>query len=304
MHPFLTRLFIRLIQLGGFFVLLAIMSAAHPTLERKIWGLRNFDFGGTNMRLTEFADQCNSGSEFDFIFIGSSTTYRSVNTEILADKGITSFNMGSSQQPLGNSTRLAQWIIRKGCSPDVFFLDLNASALASDGFESTLDFIMANNQALDREFGLMAWDRQDPYTGLTWLFYGLFRSLSPTPLSPPDKGIYTTGGFIYSTREPAKAFKCRDTPSIHTLSESNIRGVQQLRDIVEQTGSELKFIIPPSPCDIQWGLPADISVHVVNGNEWPSAKVDTMYYDDVHLRGSAANAYSTWLAERLNQAHH
>ena len=178
MHPFLTRLFLRLIQLGGFFVLLAIMSTTHPTLERKIWGLRNFDFGGTNMRLTEFADQCNSGVEFDFIFIGSSTTYRSVNTEILAEKGITSFNMGSSQQSLGNSTRLAQWINRKGCSPDVFFLDLNASALASDGFESTLDFIMANNQALDREFGLMAWDRLDPYTGLTWLFYGLFRAHS------------------------------------------------------------------------------------------------------------------------------
>ena len=75
---------------------------------------------------------------------------------------------------------------------------------------------------------------------------------------------------------------------------------KQLRNIAERTGSELKFIIPPSPCDIQWDLPADISAHVVNGNEWPLAKVDTMYYDDVHLRGSAANAYSAWLAQRLS----
>lgn len=301
MQSFLTNLTIRLMQLIGFFVLLAFISAVNPELEREVWGLRDFNFGGTNMRLTEFSERCENSLEFDFIFIGSSTTYRSINPEILASHGIKSFNMGSSQQPLSNSIRLAQWINRKGCTPDVFLLDLNASALASDGFESTLDFIMANNQSLDREFGLMAWDRQDPYTGLTWLFYALFRTLEPTSLQPPKNGAYISGGFIYSTREPAKEFNCRGKSNVQNLTAENIVAIHRLRKVVEESGSQLKFIIPPSPCAIQWDLPADISANILDGNDWPFAKVDSMYYDDVHLRGSAANTYSAWLAGQLDR---
>jgi len=37
----------------------------------------------------------------------------------------------------------------------------------------------------------------------------------------------------------------------------------------------------------------------IEGNEWPLAKVDTLYYDDHHLRGVGAELYSAWLAEQV-----
>ena len=37
----------------------------------------------------------------------------------------------------------------------------------------------------------------------------------------------------------------------------------------------------------------------IEGNDWPLAKVDTLYYDDHHLRGVGAKLYSEWLAEQV-----
>ena len=37
----------------------------------------------------------------------------------------------------------------------------------------------------------------------------------------------------------------------------------------------------------------------IEGNDWPLAKVDTLYYDDHHLRGVGAELYSEWLAEQV-----
>ena len=34
----------------------------------------------------------------------------------------------------------------------------------------------------------------------------------------------------------------------------------------------------------------------IEGNDWPLAKVDSLYYDDHHLRGVGAELYSEWLA--------
>ena len=37
----------------------------------------------------------------------------------------------------------------------------------------------------------------------------------------------------------------------------------------------------------------------IEGNDWPLAKVDTLYYDDHHLRGVGAELYSEWLAGQV-----
>ena len=45
--------------------------------------------------------------------------------------------------------------------------------------------------------------------------------------------------------------------------------------------------------EVMKGLPS------IEGNNWPLAKVDTLYYDDHHLRGVGAALYSEWLAEQV-----
>ncbi|MDA8696127.1 hypothetical protein N9L83_04165, partial [Flavobacteriales bacterium] len=77
-------------------------------LEREIWGYRNFNYGANNIRLLDFGESCRNGTTYDYLFIGGSTTYRSVNPKMLESHGIEAFNLGSSSQPLRNSYRLLQ----------------------------------------------------------------------------------------------------------------------------------------------------------------------------------------------------
>ena len=161
---------------------------------------------------------------------------------------------------------------------------------------------MANNQSLDREFGLMAWDRQDPYTGLTWLFYALFRTPRTHISTTPEKwSLHLRRG---SSIPPVSQQKNSTAEGNPTSKTSRPRISSLFIDSEKSSKSleaNLNSIIPPSPCAIQWDLPADISANILDGNDWPFAKVDSMYYDDVHLRGSAANTYSAWLAGQLDR---
>ena len=60
------------------------------------------------------------------------------------------------------------------------------------------------------------------------------------------------------------------------------------------------LVNPPQMCEevfekpeIMEGLPW------IEGNDWPLAKVDTLYYDDHHLHGVGAELYSEWLAGQI-----
>ena len=50
----------------------------------------------------------------------------------------------------------------------------------------------------------MALDYGDPYTVLTWFFYGLRRQLRPAILTPPGRRCYTwMAGLFFANDEPA-----------------------------------------------------------------------------------------------------
>ena len=62
----------------------------------------------------------------------------------------------------------------------------------------------------------------------------------------------------------------------------------------------LLLVNPPQLCEEVFEKPEVMEgLPWIEGNEWPLAKVDTLYYDDHHLRGVGAELYSEWLAERV-----
>ena len=62
----------------------------------------------------------------------------------------------------------------------------------------------------------------------------------------------------------------------------------------------LLLVNPPQLCEEVFEKPEAMEgLPWIEGNEWPLAKVDTLYYDDHHLRGVGAELYSEWLAERV-----
>ncbi len=299
MLKFLKRLFFSLVAFSICTAIISVTSLANVELEREIWGYRNFNYGANNIRLMDFSESCRKGTTYDYLFIGGSTTYRSVNPRMLEPHGIEAFNLGSSSQPLRNSYRLLQWAFKHPCHFKEVHLGLDKNALTSDGYESTMEFIMNNNQAIDAEFGLMAVDYGDPYTVLTWIFYGLRRQLRPAILSPPGSDVYIDGGFVFANEEPAAYFDC-ETKSLGISREPQSL-ITKIQELCAQNQTEFSLIIPPSPCEISWSLPSKMQSLTLDGNDWLGSKVDSMYYDKVHLRGEAANSYSDWLGAELKR---
>ena len=68
----------------------------------------------------------------------------------------------------------------------------------------------------------------------------------------------------------------------------------------QRKGIQLLLVNPPQLCEEVFEKPEVMEgLPWIEGNEWPLAKVDTLYYDDHHLRGVGAELYSEWLAERV-----
>ena len=271
---------------------------AHPALEREIWGYRNFNYGANNIRLMDFSESCRKGTTYDYLFIGGSTTYRSVNPRMLEPHGIEAFNLGSSSQPLRNSYRLLQWAFKHPCHFKEVHLGLDKNALTSDGYESTMEFIMNNNQAIDAEFGLMAVDYGDPYTVLTWIFYGLRRQLRPAILSPPGSDVYIDGGFVFANEEPAAYFDC-ETKSLGILARTSISHYPDPRVMRSkpnriQPDSFLRHLAKS-----HGPYASRMQSLTLDGNDWLGSKVDSMYYDEVHLTGRSGKFLLRLVGSRI-----
>lgn len=298
MLQFLKRLFFSLVAFSICTAIISVTSLANVELEREIWGYRSFNYGANNIRLIDFSESCSNGTTYDFLFIGGSTTYRSVNPRVLETHGIDAFNLGSSSQSLRISYRLLQWAFSHPCHFKEVHLGLDKNALTSDGYESTMEFIMNNNQAIDAEFGLMAVDYGDPYTVLTWIFYGLRRQLRPAILTLPNRDVYVEGGFVFSNEEPVADFDCET--SLFEISQESLSLIAQIEALCIQNQTEFRLLIPPSPCETPWSK-RGIQSETLDGNQWLGSNVDSMYYDEVHLRGVAANSYSDWLGAELKR---
>ena len=62
----------------------------------------------------------------------------------------------------------------------------------------------------------------------------------------------------------------------------------------------LLLVNPPQLCEEVFEKPEVMEgLPWIEGNDWPLAKVDTLYYDDHHLRGVGAELYSEWLADQV-----
>ena len=77
-------------------------------------------------------------------------------------------------------------------------------------------------------------------------------------------------------------------------------GLSSIRETCEEKGIKLLLVNPPQPCEEVFEKPEVMKgLPWIEGNDSPLAKVDTLYYDDHHLRGVGTDLYSGWLAEKV-----
>ena len=97
-------------------------------------------YGFMYSRLSEIKNYENT----NILFLGSSHAYRGFDTRIFLDKGLKSFNLGSSSQtPLQTKVLLKRYLER--LNPKLVIYEVYPETFTIDGVESSLD-IIANDK--------------------------------------------------------------------------------------------------------------------------------------------------------------
>jgi len=141
--------------------------------------------------------EVNDFNNVDILFLGSSHSYRGIDTRIYKEKGLNVFNLGSSSQtPIQTLVLLNRFL--DSLNPKLIIYDVYPVALSSDGVESALDLI-ANDKNDIHSFKMVKEIKHlkvyNTYLyGLMVDFLGLNKSFQEPLKRGPDN--YISGGFV------------------------------------------------------------------------------------------------------------
>jgi hypothetical protein len=271
-----------------------LIAQLHPKLEHMLFA-KGSQFGHTVFRATDFAGQ--SGSP-EILTLGSSTCYRGIDVRPFDAAAITTFNLCSSSQSFFNSEFLLHWAIHINLTPRYVLMDVYPQMWQSSGLESTRDFIVNNDLAHHVEFQRMAWASLDIQTILLATYFGVTRLFSSNDHLTGTNDPYIQGGFTYSLNAPVDSVECM--PDTCELNRKQRRAFERIRQTCEEEGIQLLLVNPPQLCEEVFEKPKVMEgLPWIECNDWPLAKVDSLYYDDHHLRGVGAELYSEWLAGQV-----
>ena len=281
-------------SIGGFLAL-GLIAQLHPQAESVLFA-KPSAYGHTYLRIPNFL-ALSDIEALDIVILGSSTCYRGINPYHFTKANLNSFNLCSSSQSLFNSKHLLKWSLKHGANPKAILVDIYAKMWTSSGVESCRDLTINHDHALQPQFLKMALETQDPFNLILALYSGITRTFKP--LSFPELAdIYKTSGFTYSVRNPIDKLDC--IPEEVEMTNTQRRAFQDIRQTCEQERIQLLLVNPPQLCEEVFEKPKVMEgLPWIEGNDWPLAKVDSLYYDDHHLRGVGAELYSEWLAGQV-----
>lgn len=143
--------------------------------------------GSSGFRLSELEKRQN----IDVLITGSSHAYRGIDSRYLEQKGIKTFNMGSSSQ----TTIQTNWLLKKHIdklNPKLVILEVDPSIFCSDGVESSLD-IISNYPKAYKTFSLAIGHLK---TFNTFIFSLYKNTFSPQKAKIQWRDTYHKGGYV------------------------------------------------------------------------------------------------------------
>ena len=271
-----------------------VLAQVHPRVSYMLFGKAS-EFGHTIERISDFAKR-EKGP--DVLFLGSSTCYRGMDPRPFETRGTHAFNLCSSSQTFFNALHLLHWSLDEEKQPQHLLLDIYPKNWSGSGIEASRDLTINNNLAHHAAFQKMAWSTADIQTILKASYFGIMRLFGPHGVVQGTHDRYVPGGFTYSIQSPVDSVKC--VPDTCELNRTQRRAFERIRLTCEEEGIQLLLVNPPQLCEEVFEKPEVMKgLPWIEGNDWPLAKVDTLYYDDHHLRGVGAELYSEWLAEQV-----
>ena len=304
MKAFLNKLLLFTVSYLAFILIIIFASAQSATIEKYTFHNRS-NHGETVYRIPEFRQTIKDNKSLELLFLGSSTCYRGINPNKFDSITPETFSLCSSSQTLHVSNELLQWAGKLGVRPETIILDVYPMIWDFSSTEAIHDLVRNDPSPFDPMFLQIAFRTRDLHTMLTALYFGLKDWILPSIPKPNNK--YVGKGFTYSTGEPTKPIPCESALTV--LSSEQNSAMLQIKKTADNWKSSLILVNPPQLCEETFNVPEVMTqMHWIDGNEWPLAKVDSLYFDDHHLRGVGAELYSEWLAKRvkvvLNLEHH
>lgn len=163
--------------------------------------------GHLNMRVKDIHNY----HDVDVLFLGSSHCYRTFDTRFYRSKGLSCFNLGSSNQtPMQTYVLLRQYL--DSLNPQLVVFEVHPDIMDHDGVESAVDVLA--NVPLSRDAIRMAWTSRNMKEINTCL-YSLYSQKVCHRLerfhedSVSGTSVYVPGGFVYNTH---KCFEVKHYP--------------------------------------------------------------------------------------------
>lgn len=273
--------------------------------------------GGPSHSLARFREASSRGP-VDFVFLGSSHSYRGFDPRLFSAMGYSSQNLGSSSQtPLNTLCLLRRYL--DVLKPKIVIYEIYQTALSIDGMESCYDLL--SNTPVDSATFEMTWNIRQPQAW-TALLSTMVRNVR-TPFSHHvQRGkegrddLYVAGGFVQCTATmPADRLarlRAGPAPVHYPMDARQFDFLAACIDIVRASGATFVACSYPIPAETQRALAgyADKQRQI---SDFLAAKtvpfhdfnldmgLDTAlhYYDEVHLNQQGVELFNAALVEWL-----
>lgn len=302
MNSFLYRILLFILSLilswGAlwFFALNNLFVETHFIAERS-------DHGAVNMKTAELMEFSPSDT-LDFLFVGSSTCYRSIDPHALVPHGLSGFSVCSSSQILGNSAYVLD-VALEYVSTRFLVVDIYPALWANDDIvnkEAARDWVVNSSTPLEGPIIDMIWATKVPYYMLISEYFQLanYIGVKFVPYSTISSDLYKGLGFVSSEVKGIESVECDEL--IVEMPPEICEVLIGMISKVTHHGAETILLNTPQLCEETFDTPPCFEgVIYIDGNGWPGAKTPSNYYDDHHLVAEGAASYSIWLAEELNR---
>jgi hypothetical protein len=231
----------------------------------------------------------------DVLFVGSSHSYRSFDPEWFKERGVSTFNMGTTAQAPVNSYYLLERHMQKLAPKTVVYV-LFWGVMSGDGIESFLD--LSKNMALEPELMSMAWSIRDPRVlnavAMKALRFGAADELAKAKWVPDVEERYVGAGYVESNlRYDGRPYELATHITVEKVQKEYL---EKTIDLVQTQGTKMILVAVPVPKstlaslenydeyrDQIRALAKAKSIEFVDFNDLVTLKDDTHFLDFQHL---------------------
>ncbi len=239
----------------------------------------------------------------DLLILGSSHAYRGYDTRIFKNAGITSYNLGSSAQPL-NLTNFIYHKYNDRLSPKKLIIDIYPILLSNTGRESEVNLLPLFYQ--DYSFVGETFKNFDIRVLNSLIYFQVFGNPNAAKSKPLKDDEYVDGGYISSFKIAKESKKYN--PTVLKIDENNIVALKNIVIDAEKKGIKVYLFQSPIPIERYKSFKNNNEVDSImksigkyyNYNE-VGALPKKYFFDDSHINQKGVDVYNKWVIEKINE---